>query len=146
MSILSFDCKHPVGGRILAESLIIDQPEKWNLFFSKMYWNLRQVWGKLYSGKVAAARYDVEKRNLLFRRKLRADQNINCVMKRAPVYQIKENTILIRYYSALDDFYETSFFEEMLCFMEENQLEMAACGTEFFEEESGCVFNVFSAL
>lgn len=50
-----------VGGRILAESLIIDQPEKWNLFFSKMYWNLRQVWGKLYSGKVAAARYEVEK-------------------------------------------------------------------------------------
>ncbi len=36
-----------------------------------------------------------------------------------------------------DDFYEPTFFEEMLAFMEENHLELAACGTRFLDASSG---------
>lgn len=47
--------------RTLSVSVILDQPQRWNDFFRTIYWNLRQVWGKLYTGKVAAARYETEK-------------------------------------------------------------------------------------
>lgn len=36
-----------------------------------------------------------------------------------------------------DDFYDKTFFEEMLCFMEENHLEIAACGTIFLDGRTG---------
>lgn len=43
------------------------------------------------------------------------------------------------YYVALDadDYYEPTFLEEMMAFMERESLDVAACGTEFFDAESG---------
>ncbi len=50
-----------VGYNILPENVIIGTPEKMDAFFPRVYWNLRQVWGKLYSSEVAAERYEIER-------------------------------------------------------------------------------------
>ncbi len=49
-----------VGGRVLEQNVAIKAPEQWDFFFSAIHWNLRQVWGKLYSAKAAKARYEIE--------------------------------------------------------------------------------------
>lgn len=36
-----------------------------------------------------------------------------------------------------DDYYESTFLEEMLSFAKENQLDIAACGSRFFDAETG---------
>lgn len=41
-------------------NIIVNTPEKMNEYFPMIHWNLRQVWGKLYSAKAAAARYETE--------------------------------------------------------------------------------------
>lgn len=41
------------GERVLSESVIVNDKETWDTYFSRIHWNLRQVWGKFFSGKVA---------------------------------------------------------------------------------------------
>ncbi len=54
------DSGQTVGGRILPQSIIADTPKRMDVYFSVIHWNLRQVWGKLYSSKAAAARYETD--------------------------------------------------------------------------------------
>lgn len=49
-----------LGSVVLDESVVVDSPDTYNKFFSKIHWNLRQAWGKLYSGKVAKERCEIE--------------------------------------------------------------------------------------
>lgn len=46
-----------VGRRVLPGRLVLNSPEAWEIGFSAAHWNLRQVWGKLYSSRAAAAQY-----------------------------------------------------------------------------------------
>ena len=49
-----------LGKKVLWQSVIADTPEKMDAYFPMIHWNLRQVWGKLYTSKAAAARYETE--------------------------------------------------------------------------------------
>lgn len=49
------------GGRVLPQNLVLEKSEIFDFFFPEVHWNLRQVWGKLYSAKAARARFDVNK-------------------------------------------------------------------------------------
>lgn len=49
-----------VGGRVLPANVVVDTPEKWNVYFPAIHWNLRQVWGKLYTSKAAFVRIETE--------------------------------------------------------------------------------------
>lgn len=49
-----------MGNSTVLENIILNTPEKWEYLFPYAYWNMRQVWGKLYSAKAAAARYETE--------------------------------------------------------------------------------------
>lgn len=49
-----------VGERILKKSVILESPEDYDRKFPYIHWNLRQTWGKVFSGKVARARYEME--------------------------------------------------------------------------------------
>lgn len=44
----------------LGQNVLADTPEKMNAYFPFIHWNLRQVWGKLYTSKAAAARYELK--------------------------------------------------------------------------------------
>lgn len=50
----------PKGARVLSESLILSDAQSYEEHFGKIHWNLRQTWGKVFSGKVARARYEME--------------------------------------------------------------------------------------
>jgi len=52
-----------IGRRVLERNAIIRTPEQWDALFPAIHWNLRQVWGKLYSPKAAMARYETETPN-----------------------------------------------------------------------------------
>ena len=52
--------KDVVGGRVLPGHCILDDAESYDLFFQNVHWNLRQVWGKLYSARTARVRYETE--------------------------------------------------------------------------------------
>lgn len=54
------DSGRTVGDRILPRSVLADTPERMDAYFPIIHWNLRQVWGKLYSSRAAAARYETE--------------------------------------------------------------------------------------
>lgn len=45
-----------IGDKVLNQTRIIKEATMWERFFSEVYWNLRQHWGKLYSSRAAAAR------------------------------------------------------------------------------------------
>lgn len=49
-----------LGKNELQRSIIADTPAKLDAFFPTIHWNLRQVWGKLYTSKAAFARYETE--------------------------------------------------------------------------------------
>lgn len=49
------------GGRVLPQSILADTPKRMDAFFPIIHWNLRQVWGKLYSSRAAAARHETER-------------------------------------------------------------------------------------
>lgn len=46
--------------RVLKESLILSNSQSYDLYFPEVHWNLRQVWGKLYSAKAARAGYEID--------------------------------------------------------------------------------------
>ena len=46
--------------RVLNESIILVNPEDYDQKFPYIHWNLRQTWGKVFSGRVARARYEME--------------------------------------------------------------------------------------
>ena len=48
------------GENLLPQNIIIDSPAALDAFFPMIHWNLRQVWGKLYSAKVAQERYEID--------------------------------------------------------------------------------------
>lgn len=49
-----------VWSRVLPGNVVLGQPREWDVFFAAIHWNLRQVWGKLYTGKAASARFETE--------------------------------------------------------------------------------------
>lgn len=49
-----------LGDRVLPRNLLADTPERMDSNFPVIHWNLRQVWGKLYSSRAAAARYETD--------------------------------------------------------------------------------------
>lgn len=49
-----------LGSRVLPQSILADTPKRMDRYFPFIHWNLRQVWGKLYSSRAAAARYETE--------------------------------------------------------------------------------------
>lgn len=57
---LFFDARtgQQVGGRVLGKNIIVNDINTLDLFFPVIYWNLRQSWGKLYSSRAAAARFE----------------------------------------------------------------------------------------
>lgn len=54
------DSGRSVGDRVLPQNILADTPKRMDAYFPMIHWNLRQVWGKLYSSKAAAARYETE--------------------------------------------------------------------------------------
>jgi len=48
------------GRNVLRNSVVIRSAQEMNTYFPTIHWNLRQVWGKLYSSRAAAARYEIE--------------------------------------------------------------------------------------
>lgn len=48
-------------GRVLRQNLVLDKREMFDYLFPEVHWNLRQVWGKLYSANAVRARFDVNK-------------------------------------------------------------------------------------
>ena len=55
------DSGQAVGSRVLPQSILADTPKRMDAYFPIIHWNLRQVWGKLYSSRAAAARYETER-------------------------------------------------------------------------------------
>lgn len=49
-----------VGRRVLKDSVVVQDAQAMNKYFPLIHWNLRQAWGKLYSSRAAAARYEEE--------------------------------------------------------------------------------------
>lgn len=49
-----------IGERVLRECCFLSDEQSYDWFFPEVHWNLRQVWGKLYSAKAAKARYEIE--------------------------------------------------------------------------------------
>lgn len=49
-----------LGTKVLRRNILVDTPEKMSKYFPMIHWNLRQVWGKLYSTRAAAARHETE--------------------------------------------------------------------------------------
>lgn len=49
-----------LGERILPKSIVLSDAESYERYFPIAHWNLRQVWGKLYTAKAARARYEVD--------------------------------------------------------------------------------------
>ena len=54
------DSGRAVGERVLPQNILADTPKRMDVYFPVIHWNLRQVWGKLYSSKAAAARYETD--------------------------------------------------------------------------------------
>lgn len=55
------DSGQAMGSRVLPQSILADTPERMDAYFPIIHWNLRQVWGKLYSSRAAAARHETER-------------------------------------------------------------------------------------
>lgn len=55
------DSGQVTGDRVLPQSVLADTPKRMDAFFPIIHWNLRQVWGKLYSSRAAAARHETER-------------------------------------------------------------------------------------
>lgn len=49
-----------LGTTVLKHNVIANTPRLMSVWFPTIHWNLRQVWGKLYSSRAAAARYETE--------------------------------------------------------------------------------------
>lgn len=49
-----------MGERVFQECYILSDEQSYDRLFPEIHWNLRQVWGKLYSAKAAKARYEIE--------------------------------------------------------------------------------------
>lgn len=48
------------GERFLPQSLVLTDAQSFDKYFPEIHWNLRQVWGKLYTAKAAHVRYETE--------------------------------------------------------------------------------------
>lgn len=46
--------------RCLTKNRILVEKDDYNLYFPEVHWNLRQVWGKLYSARAIKARYEIK--------------------------------------------------------------------------------------
>lgn len=49
-----------VGNRVLEHNIVAKTPQAFGQYFPMIHWNLRQSWGKLYSSRAAAARYEID--------------------------------------------------------------------------------------
>lgn len=49
-----------LGSCVQRQDILADTPQRMDAYFPAIHWNLRQVWGKLYSSRTAAARYEME--------------------------------------------------------------------------------------
>lgn len=54
------DSGQAIGSSVLPQSILADTPKRMDRYFPFIHWNLRQVWGKLYSSRAAAARHETE--------------------------------------------------------------------------------------
>lgn len=49
-----------IENRCLSENRVLLQKDDYNQYFPEIHWNLRQVWGKVYTAQAAKARYEME--------------------------------------------------------------------------------------
>lgn len=54
------DSGRAIGSRVLPQSVLVNTPKQMDAYFPIIHWNLRQVWGKLYSSRAATARYETD--------------------------------------------------------------------------------------
>lgn len=54
------DSGRAIGSRVLPQSVLVNTPKQMDAYFPIIHWNLRQVWGKLYSSRAAMARYETD--------------------------------------------------------------------------------------
>lgn len=48
------------GERTLPQNMILNDAKSFDRYFPEIHWNLRQVWGKLYTARAAHVRYETE--------------------------------------------------------------------------------------
>lgn len=48
------------GENKLEINRVLSSPSSFNQYFTEIHWNLRQVWGKIYTARAAKARYEIE--------------------------------------------------------------------------------------
>lgn len=48
------------GERVIPQSRVLFDEASFNQYFTEVHWNLRQVWGKVYTAKAAKARYETK--------------------------------------------------------------------------------------
>lgn len=48
------------GENKLGTNRVLSSPNSFNRYFTEIHWNLRQVWGKVYTARAARARYEIE--------------------------------------------------------------------------------------
>lgn len=48
------------GENKLEINRVLSSPSSFNQYFTEIHWNLRQVWGKVYTARAARARYEIE--------------------------------------------------------------------------------------
>lgn len=57
--LLDAESGKETGRRMLNQNVVARTPQVFDRYFPRIHWNLRQMWGKLYSSRAAAAWYDV---------------------------------------------------------------------------------------
>lgn len=48
------------GERVFAKNCVLESAADYDMFFPEVHWNLRQVWGKVYTGKAVKVKYEVD--------------------------------------------------------------------------------------
>ncbi len=48
-----------IGDYTVTQNLVLKTAQDWENYFKQCHWNMRQVWGKLYSSKASAARFEI---------------------------------------------------------------------------------------
>lgn len=59
-TILEDENENVIGKSVQSKDIVMKTPEEYDTFFANAHWNMRQVWGKIYSGKVAKYRYEIK--------------------------------------------------------------------------------------
>ena len=49
-----------LGDRVLSHDVILKEPADYERYFGLIYWNFRQIWGKLFSSRAADNSYDID--------------------------------------------------------------------------------------